>query len=123
MPFALQASLFTSCCPSSFSHLYLSMAMIPRGPMPADSLTILTWNLFSPDTIGVATKENPHYNHLSDEERFWEHRWPKILGEIRSADATVVCLQEINKGLFGDIKTALAALGYDVFTHKKMQRN
>lgn len=96
---------------------------LPRGSMPIAGISFLSWNLFNPDTIGLATKENPHYNHLSDEERFWEHRWPKILGEIRVADAAVVCLQEINTGLFGEIKDALAALGYASATHKRMQRN
>jgi len=34
-----------------------------------------------------------------------------------------VCLQEINTGHFEELKDALAALGYNAFTHKKMQRN
>lgn len=96
---------------------------LARGPMPSDCLSILSWNLFNPDTIGLSTKDNPHYNHLTDKERFWEHRWPKILEEIQLADASVVCLQEINKDLYGEIKGALAALGYASVTHKKMQRN
>lgn len=96
---------------------------IARGGMPAEGISLLSWNLLSPDTIGLATKEGPHYSHLTDEERFWEHRWPKILEEIRIADATVVCLQEINKGLFDEIKEALAGFGYACVTHKKMQRN
>jgi len=90
--------------------------------MPADSLTVLTWNLFSPKTTGVATKENPHYNHLSDEERYWEHRWPKIVEEITVADAAIVCCQEVEPDSFADIAARLSALGYDAFTHKKPQK-
>lgn len=94
-----------------------------RGSMPAGGLSLFSWNLFNPDTVGLATKDNPHYNHLTDEERFWEHRWPKIMQEIRLADAAVVCLQEINKGLFGEMRDALVGLGYSSVSHKKMQRN
>lgn len=99
------------------------LATFARGPMLLDGFSVLCWNIFNPETVGVATRSNPHYNHLTDEERFWEHRWPKILDEIRIADAMVVCLQEISKGLFVEIKDALSALGYEVATHKKMQRN
>merc|ERR1719384_2260369 len=87
-------------------------ATLVRGAMPADGLSVLSWNMFNPDTSGVASKENPHYKHLTDEERFWEHRWPKLLGEISLADAAVVCLQEINNGLYLEIADALADLGY-----------
>eukprot|EP00931_Biecheleriopsis_adriatica_P089430 TRINITY_DN63565_c0_g1_i1.p1 TRINITY_DN63565_c0_g1~~TRINITY_DN63565_c0_g1_i1.p1 ORF type:complete len:387 (+),score=56.49 TRINITY_DN63565_c0_g1_i1:139-1161(+) len=100
-----------------------SAPTLARGPMPSDFLSILSWNLLNPDTRGLATKDNPHYDHLTDEERFWEHRWPKIFDEIRLADTAVVCLQEINKDLYEEIKGALAALGYACVTHKKMQRN
>lgn len=94
-----------------------------RGPMPSEGFSLLSWNILNPDTIGLATKEGRHYSHLTDTERYWEHRWPKILDEIRVADATVVCLQEINKDLYGDIKDAMHGLGYSAVTHKKMQRN
>jgi mRNA deadenylase 3'-5' endonuclease subunit Ccr4 len=91
--------------------------------MPTEGIAILSWNIFNPDTVGLATMENPHYNHLSPHERFWEHRFPKIVQEIITADAPIVCFQEINKNLFGEVKDALAPLGYDATTHKKMQRN
>lgn len=103
---------------------------IPRGPMPAESLTVLSWNIFNPDTVGVQDKSNPHYIHLTDEERFWENRFPKIVEEIRIANAAVVCIQEINKDLYLNMHQALGNLGYEGVTHcehpyppKKMERN
>jgi len=71
----------------------------------------------------VADNTNPEYTHLSDEERFWEHRWPKILEEVKLANASVVCLQEIKQELFPEMKEAFGALGYEAVSHKKMQRN
>mmetsp|Transcript_1394 Transcript_1394/g.3086 ORF Transcript_1394/g.3086 Transcript_1394/m.3086 type:complete len:340 (-) Transcript_1394:165-1184(-) len=98
-------------------------ATVDRGSVLPEGLSVLSWNVFNPDTIGLATMENRHYNHLLPEERFWEHRFPKIMQEIRAADAAVVCLQEINIRHYAEIKEAMAALGYNAFTHKKMQRN
>jgi len=94
-----------------------------RGAMPLEGLSVLSWNIFNPDTIGLATLDNPHYNHLTPEERFWEHRFPKIIQEIDVANAAVVCLQEINAGHYEEIKEQLGARGYKACTHKKMQRN
>merc|ERR1719440_447293 len=73
---------------------------IRRGPFPSEGISILAWNVFNPDTIGVANKDNPHYNHLTDEERFWEHRFPKLRSEIQESNASIVCLTEINQCLY-----------------------
>lgn len=71
-------------------------------------VSIASWNLLSP-TFATPAK----YPWASSEHLNWRSRQAKILDRLAEIDADVVCLQEVDVALWGELHNQLGDLGYE----------
>jgi len=93
------------------SFLLLIVGLLPALPadlFPGRSFSLVSWNLLSPTFAPPG-----RYPWASDDVLGWRTRGPRIVETLRTMDADVVCLQEVDVALWGDFSRDLSELGYD----------
>ena len=85
----------------------LSVAVL-SPPAHATRISVLSWNLLSPQFATVS-----RYPWATAEELAWPRRQKCILQQLADADADVVCLQEVDIICWDGLHAAAARQGYD----------
>lgn len=62
---------------------------------PTEKITVLSYN-----TLCEASATQSHYGYTPSRVLAWEYRRELVLNEIRSRDADIVCLQEVDQGSY-----------------------
>lgn len=79
--------------------------------LETDTVSIISWNVLADSLL---TKNVQEYAHIPQEWKTWSTRLAGIVTELTTADADIICLQEVEFSAFaGDFSTALGAAGYD----------
>jgi len=93
--------------------------MLRRGErMYGADLSVLSWNLLAQDcTSSILGAQR--YCHVPREDLAWSNRCLRIVEELLSADADVLCLQELNFADELSIRSPLEAAGYVGLMQKK----
>ena len=102
------------------SKLVVPSSSIESCPTDSD-VSIFCWNVLADTFLMKNVRE---YAHIPHEWKVWDRRCPAILDEIESADADIVCLQEVEfKAFDQDFKPKLAALGYSAAMQSDNKRS
>jgi endonuclease/exonuclease/phosphatase family metal-dependent hydrolase len=84
------------------------ICVLSTAASPDRSLSLVSWNILAPTFASPS-----RYPWAPPDVLSWSSRSPRIVSAIRSIDADVVCLQEVEVALWGDFFGQLSGLGYD----------
>lgn len=94
--------------------------MLPRdGPLLGGDLSIVSWNILSDNCTQADIGAVLRYSHVPPDDLKWETRCRRILEEVASTKADIICFQEVNLNNVDDLRTPLQDIGYELLLQEK----
>mmetsp|Transcript_77690 Transcript_77690/g.195415 ORF Transcript_77690/g.195415 Transcript_77690/m.195415 type:complete len:509 (-) Transcript_77690:220-1746(-) len=89
--------------------------------MQPHEFSVVSWNILADRYLSSGLAD---YSHVDATALAWDRRRERILAELLRVDVDVICLQEVEPGVFDDeLRPALERRGYDGFMNENRREN